>query len=47
MSETPEGQEPRTYSGLLIGLLGVAVVCALAGLIWSYSLAGRLTNAET
>ena len=47
MSETPEAQEPRSYSGLLIGLLGVAVVCALAGLIWSYSLAGRLTNAET
>ena len=47
MSETPEAQEPRSYSGLLIGLLGVAVVCALAGLIWSYSLAGRLTNAES
>jgi chromosome segregation ATPase len=47
MSETPEAQEPRSYSGLLIGLLGVAVVCALAGLTWSYSLAGRLTNAET
>jgi chromosome segregation ATPase len=47
MDEIVEGHEQRNYSGLLIGLLGVAVVCALAGLIWSYSLAGRLTNAET
>jgi chromosome segregation ATPase len=47
MGEIIEGHEERNYSGLLIGLLGVAVVCALAGLIWSYSLAGRLTNAET
>jgi hypothetical protein len=46
MSDLPEVPEPRSYSGLLIGLLAVAVLCALAGLIWSYSLAGRLTHAE-
>ncbi len=46
MSETNGGAEPRSYSGLLVGLLGVAVVLALAGLIWSYFLAGRLTHAE-
>lgn len=46
MSETPVVPEQRTYSGLLVALLAVAVVCALAGLVWSYSLAGRLTHAE-
>src|ERR1700723_3772082 len=46
MSDEPQVAEPRSYSGLLIGLLAVAVLCALAGLIWSYSLAGRLTHAE-
>lgn len=44
--EVPVVQEQRTYSGLLVALLAVAVLCALAGLIWSYSLAGRLTHAE-
>lgn len=47
MSEAPVVvPEQRTYSGLLVVLLLVAVVCAFAGLIWSYSLAGRLTHAE-
>jgi len=44
--EVPEQTEPRSYSGLFIGALAVAVLCALAGLIWSYTLAGRLTKAE-
>src|ERR1700729_1302203 len=44
-SEVPE-QGQRSYSGLLVGVLAVAVLCALAGLIWSYTLAGRLTKAE-
>lgn len=46
MSETSTVTEQRSYSGLLLGLLVVAVVLALAGLVWSYSLAGRLTHAE-
>jgi len=46
MDETPEVPEQRSYSGLFMGVLAVAVLCALAGLIWSYTLAGRLTKAE-
>jgi chromosome segregation ATPase len=46
MEETPAVPEQRSYSGLFVGLLAVAVLCALAGLIWSYTLAGRLTHAE-
>ena len=42
----PEGKEPRDYSKLMMGVLAVAVLCAVAGLTWSYSLAGRLTHAE-
>jgi len=46
MSDPSTVPEQRSYSGLLVALLVVAVVAALAGLVWSYSLAGRLTNAE-
>ena len=38
--------EQRSYSGLFLVLLGVAVLAAIAGLAWSYHLSGRLTNAE-
>lgn len=38
--------EQRSYSGLFLALLGLAVLAAIAGLGWSYHLAGRLTNAE-
>lgn len=38
--------EQRSYSNLFLIVLSVAVLCALAGLIWSYTLAGRLTHAE-
>ena len=44
MDEETEGS--RSFSGLFIGALAVAVLCALAGLVWSYTLAGRLTHAE-
>jgi chromosome segregation ATPase len=37
---------PRDYSRLLMIVLIAAVILALAGLVWSYSLAGRLTHAE-
>jgi chromosome segregation ATPase len=49
MSETSEGAEievKRDYSRLLVIVLVAAVVLALAGLVWSYSLAARLTHAE-
>lgn len=39
-------QEQRTFSGLFLGLLAIAVIAAFAGLIWSYFLAARLTQAE-
>ena len=46
MRQVDEAHETRDYSRLLMGLLAVAVLCAVAGLIWSYSLASRLTQAE-
>jgi hypothetical protein len=45
MSETPV-VEQRSFSGVFLGLLAVAVLAAIAGLIWSYLLTGRLTHAE-
>jgi DNA repair exonuclease SbcCD ATPase subunit len=44
--ETPVVVEQRSYSGLFLGLLAVAVIAAIAGLGWTYHLSGRLTNAE-
>jgi DNA repair exonuclease SbcCD ATPase subunit len=46
MSETPVVPEQRSFSGLFLGLLAIAMLAAIAGLAWSYHLAGRLTNAE-
>ena len=46
MSETPVAPEQRSFSGLFLALLGVAVVAAIAGLAWSYHLSGRVNNAE-
>lgn len=49
MNESPvvtEIGEKRDYSRLLVIVLVAAVILALAGLIWSYSLAARLTHAE-
>src|ERR1039458_1986611 len=46
MDETPEVPVQRSYSGLFMGALAVAVICAIAGLVWSYRLASRLTTAE-
>ncbi len=42
--ETPNS---RSISGAFLGVVAVALVLALAGLIWTYTLAGRLTHAET
>ena len=46
MSETSEVAEQRSFSGIFLGLLAVAVLAAIAGLVWSYLLTGRLTHAE-
>jgi len=37
---------PRSYSGALLAAIAVALVGALAGLIWSYALSGRLTTQQ-
>jgi len=44
MSEVDD--TPRTYSGALLGVIAAALVAALAGLIWSYSLSGRLSTQQ-
>ncbi|HEY1501975.1 MAG TPA: hypothetical protein VGF88_20540 [Acidobacteriaceae bacterium] len=46
MDETAEVPVKRSYASLLVAGLAVAVLCAIAGLVWSYKLAARLTNAE-
>src|SRR5277367_2466245 len=46
MSETPVVPEQRSFSGLFLALLAVAVLAAIAGLAWSYHLSGRVNNAE-
>jgi hypothetical protein len=38
---------PRTYSGALLAVIAVALLCAVGGLIWTYSLSGRLTHEES
>jgi len=45
MSEIDE--TPRTYSGALLGVIAVALVAALGGLIWSYTLNGKITTQAT
>ena len=45
MSEIDEA--PRSYSGALLGVLAVALVAALGGLIWSYTLSGKLSSQQT
>src|SRR5580698_5597079 len=37
---------PRTYSGALLAVIGLALLGAVAGLIWTYTLSGRLTRQE-
>ncbi len=44
MSELEDA--PRTYSGALLAVLGVALLSAIGGLIWSYTLSSRLAHQE-
>ena len=47
MSGRADGMnEQRSFSGLFLGLLALAVFAAVAGLGWTYYLSGRLTHAE-
>lgn len=47
MSEFNSENPPRSFSGAFLAAIGVAVVAALAGLIWSYVLTGRISRQET
>ena len=38
---------PRTYSGALLAVIAITLIAAIAGLIWSFTLAGRLSRQET
>jgi len=40
-------ETPRTYSGALLAVIAVALVAALGGLIWSYTLSGKLGTQQT
>ena len=44
MSEIEDA--PRSYSGAILVVIALALLCALGGLIWSYMLSGRLTHNE-
>jgi chromosome segregation ATPase len=48
MSEVDNGMDnvPRNYSGALLGVLAVALVAALGGLIWCYTLSGRVSSQQ-
>ena len=37
---------PRTYSGALLAAIALSLLCAIGGLIWSYSLSGRVAREE-
>lgn len=45
MSEIDDA--PRSYSGALLGVLAVALVAAVGGLIWSYTLSGKIATQGT
>jgi len=44
MSEIDE--TPRTYSGALLAAIAVALLAGVGGLIWSYTLSGRLSTQQ-
>jgi DNA anti-recombination protein RmuC len=39
-------ETPRTYSGALLAVLAVALLAAVAGLIWTYTVSSRVTRQE-
>jgi len=38
---------PRTYSGALLVVIAIALLSAVGGLIWTYTISGRLAHQET
>lgn len=44
MSEIDE--TPRTYSGALLAVIALSLLSAIGGLIWTYSLTGRMARSE-
>jgi type VI protein secretion system component VasK len=45
-SKTYSEEPPRTYSGALLAAIAVALLVGLGGLIWSYTLNGKLTGQQ-
>lgn len=39
-------EAPRTYSGALLAVIGLALIAALGGLVWAYTLSDRLSHQE-
>jgi DNA anti-recombination protein RmuC len=37
---------PRTYSGALLAVIALSLLCAIGGLIWTYTLSGRIAHEE-
>ncbi len=37
---------PRSFSGAFIAIVAIALLAALGGLIWTYTLNGRITHQE-
>jgi hypothetical protein len=46
MSESEIEDTPRSYSGALLAVIAVALVSALGGLIWSYTLSSKLSTQQ-
>ena len=45
--EVVEEQVPRTHSGALLGAIAAALLLAIGGLIWTYTLSTKLTSQQT
>lgn len=37
---------PRTYSGAFLAVIALSLLCAIGGLIWTYTLTGRIARSE-
>ncbi len=46
-SEVTEAEAPRTYSGALLAAIAIAMLGAVAGLIWCFVLGGRVSTQQT
>ncbi len=46
MSDEVVQETPRTYSGALLAVIGVALLLGIGGLIWTYTLSGKVTTQQ-